>query len=363
MASLPRPVLQASLSHRLGEFALSAELTAEHRSTLVLVGESGSGKSSVLRILAGLWKPDQGRIAVDGETWCDTGAGIWRAAPERAVGHVSQDYALFPHLSVTENVAFGLRASGMGRQDARRRALALLERFELTDLAPRRPGQLSGGQQQRVALARALALEPQLLLLDEPLSALDVETRHTVRTELRRLLEGLPCITVFVTHAPMEALLFGDRIAVMENGRLVQTGDRMSLLRAPRSRYVATLLGLNLLPGKVQSRGGEEVTLETPRGLVTAMTRDPGNALFAVISPEQVTLSREAPAGSARNRISGTIAELLPEPPYGERIRVVIGPSPAFVAEVTAAAAEQMGLQVGQPIHASFKATSVSAYS
>jgi molybdate transport system ATP-binding protein len=357
-------VLQASLQHRLGDFSLSVELTAEHRGTLVLVGESGSGKSTVLRLLAGLLRPDQGMITVDGEAWCDTGTRSWRAAPERAVGHVAQDYALFPHLTVTENVAFGLRASGAGRREAAQRAGALLERFELTALAGRRPAQLSGGQQQRVALARALALEPRLLLLDEPLSALDVETRHTVRTELRRLLEGLPCITVFVTHAPMEALLFGDRIAVMERGRVVQTGDRMSLLKAPRSRYVATLLGLNLLPGRVQSRGpGEEVTLQTPRGVVTAMTTDPGAALFAVISPEQVTLSRDTPAGSARNHISGTIAEILPEPPYGERVRVVIGPAPAFVAEVTAGAAEQLQLEVGQPIHATFKATSVTAFS
>jgi molybdate transport system ATP-binding protein len=252
----------------------------------------------------------------------------------------------------------------MSRGEARARAGALLERFEVTALAERRPSQLSGGQQQRVALARALALEPRLLLLDEPLSALDVETRHTVRTELRRLLEDLPCMTVFVTHAPMEALLFGDRIAVMEKGKVVQSGDRLSLLKAPRSRYVATLLGLNLLPGRVQSRGpGEEVTLETPRGLITAMAQDAGSDLFAVISPDQVTLSREAPAGSARNRISGTIAELLPEAPYGERVRVVIGPSPVLVAEITSSAAASLQLQVGQPIHATFKATSVIAYS
>ncbi|HWA15427.1 MAG TPA: ABC transporter ATP-binding protein [Gemmatimonadales bacterium] len=356
-------MLQASLGRRLGEFALDVELTAEHRSTFVLVGESGSGKSSVLRLLAGLLRPDRGTIRVDGDAWCDSAAGIWRAAPERAVGHVAQDYALFPHLTVIENVAFGLRASGLGRRAAHGKAAALLERFELTALADRRPNQLSGGQQQRVALARALALEPRLLLLDEPLSALDVETRHTVRTELRRLLEGLPCITVFVTHAPMEALLFGDRIGVMERGKLVQAGDRMSLLKAPRSRYVATLLGLNLLPGTVQSRRGEEVTLETARGPVTAMTGDTGQQLFAVISPDQVTLSREAAAGSARNRISGTIAEILPEPPYGERVRVVIGPAPAFVAEITAGAAEELQLRVGQSIHASFKATSVTAYS
>ena len=206
-------MLQAALQHRLGEFALSCELQAAAPGTLVLVGESGSGKSTILRLLAGLLRPDQGRIALDDEVWCDTAAGIWTAAPGRPIGHVSQDYALFPHLTVAENIGFGLRASGRSRAESRQRTGAMLERFDLTGLAERRPAHLSGGQQQRVALARALALEPRLLLLDEPLSALDVETRHAVRTELRRLLEGLPCTTVFVTHAPMEALLFGDRRA------------------------------------------------------------------------------------------------------------------------------------------------------
>jgi molybdate transport system ATP-binding protein len=282
------------------------------------------------------------------------------------VGYVAQDYALFPHLSVAENVAFGLRAVGLPRMEVRRRVGELLDRFELASFAGRHPAQLSGGQQQRVALARSLALEPDLLLLDEPLSALDVETRQAVRGEMKRLLSGLRCVTVFVTHAPMEALVFGDRIAVLEQGRVAQVGDRLSLLRQPRTRYVATLLGLNLLPGKVTARGpGEEVTLETPRGSVTVMQAAAGDDLFVAVSPDQVTLSVAPPAASARNVFTGVIEELLPEPPYGDRVRVVLGPRPAppFVAEVTAAAAAELGLEVGRRVYASFKATSITAYS
>jgi molybdate transport system ATP-binding protein len=356
-------VLRASLRHALGEFRLECELEAAPGSTLVLVGESGSGKTTVLRLLAGLLRPEAGRIDCGGATWCDTAAGTWLPPAARSIGYLSQDYALFPHLSVLDNVGFGLVASGLGRREARRRAGAQLERLSLGEFAGRRPEQLSGGQQQRVALARALILEPALLLLDEPLSALDVETRHAVRTELRRTLRALPCVTVFVTHAPMEAMLFGDRIAVLDRGRLAQTGEPLALLRQPRTRYVATLLGLNLLPGRVRARGpGDQVALETPRGPVTLLEAEAGEELFLVVSPEQVTLSREPPTASARNIFPGVIDEILPEPPHGERVRVVLGPAPSFVAEVTAQAASAMGLAVGQPIYASFKATSVAAY-
>jgi molybdate transport system ATP-binding protein len=239
----------------------------------------------------------------------------------------------------------------------------MLERFGLTALAGRRPGALSGGQQQRVALARALALEPALLLLDEPLAALDVETRHTVRTELTRLLHGLDCVTVFVTHEPLEALLFGDRIVVLEHGQVAQVGDRETLLRQPRSRYVASLLGLNLLPGRVTHRGpGDEVTLETLRGPVTVLQAARGDQLFVVVPPDQVTLSVEPPAASARNVFVGVVEAVLPEPPFGERVRVVIGPAPPLVAEITAAAAATLRLVAGSPVYATFKATSIAAY-
>jgi molybdate transport system ATP-binding protein len=357
-------VLRASLQYQVGEFHLDLTLDAEPARTHVLVGESGSGKSTVLRLLAGLLRPATGRIEVSGSVWCDTGAGTWVSAPERPVGYVSQDYALFPHLSVAENVGFGLRAVGTSDSETRRRTAALLERFELAGFATRHPAQLSGGQQQRVALARALALDPALLLLDEPLSALDVTTRQAVRAELKRLLAGLSCITVFVTHAPLEALVFGDRIAVLEGGTIAQIGDQQALLREPRSRYIATLLGLNLLPGRVVGRGaGEEIHLETPRGEVTVLQELSGDNLFVVVRPDQVMLSLERPSGSARNVFAGVVEEVLPEPPYGERVRVVLGPAPAFVAEVSAGAAQGLGLAPGTPVFASFKATSISAYS
>ncbi len=356
-------MLRASLHHRLGDFRLDCELAAAPGETLVLVGASASGKTTALRLLAGLLRPDAGRIEVGGELWCDRATGDWLPAMARAVGHVAQDYALFPHLTVRQNVGFGPAALGRPAVEVRRRVEEMLERLDLAALADRRPGALSGGQQQRVALARALVLEPALLLLDEPLSALDVETRHTIRSELQQLLRELSCITVFVTHAPLESLLFGDRIVVLEQGQVTQVGDRQSLLRQPRSRYVASLLGLNLLPGRVTHRGpGDEVTLETPRGPVTVLQAAPGADLFVAVPPDQVTLSLDAPSASARNVFSGIVEAVLPEPPYGERVRVVIGPAPALVAEITAVAATALGLIPGSPVYAAFKATSIAAY-
>jgi molybdate transport system ATP-binding protein len=356
-------VLRATLVRRLGDFELACALEAAAGAPVVVVGESGSGKTTLLRLLAGLDHPDNGRIEVGGRVWYD-GAGSLFVPPDlRPVGYVSQNYALFPHLDAIENVAFGLRGQGMARAAARARALAMLERLGVGDLAGRRPRQLSGGQQQRVALGRALILEPEVLLLDEPLSALDVETRHAVRGELRQLLGTLSCATVLVTHSPLEALVFGERIVVLERGRVAQVGDRAALLRQPRTRYVATLLGLNLLPGRVTARNpGGMVTLDTDRGTVTVADASPGDELFVAISPEHVMLSLESPVGSARNVFVGPIEELVPEPPFGDRLRVVIGPAPSFVAEVTAAAAHQLGLAVGMRVHAAFKATSVSAY-
>jgi molybdate transport system ATP-binding protein len=356
-------VLRATLSKRLGGFELECALEAEPAHPLVVVGESGSGKTTLLRLLAGLERPDLGRIEVASGTWYDGASGLFVPPDRRPVGYVSQSYALFPHFDAEENVAFGLRAVGVRRQTARARARAMLDRLGIGDLARHRPRQLSGGQQQRVALGRALILEPELLLLDEPLSALDVETRHAVRSELRELLSALSCVTVFVTHSPLEALVFGERIVVLEGGRVAQVGDRAALLRQPRTRYVATLLGLNLLPGRVTSRHpGGTVTLDTARGMVTVAEATPGDELFVVISPEHVMLSLEPPVGSARNVFVGPIEELVPEPPFGDRLRVVIGPAPSFVAEVTAAAARQLGLAVGTRVHAAFKATSVTAY-
>jgi molybdate transport system ATP-binding protein len=356
-------MLAATLDRRLGSFHLEATLEVPAAGTLVLVGESGSGKTTVLRLLAGLLRPDAGRIALDDAVWFDPSNGTDLPAADRRVGWVPQDYALFPHLSVAENVAFGLRAGGVPHRETRARVARTLERFGLTAVATRRPAQISGGQQQRAALARALALEPALLLLDEPLAALDLATRRAVRGELKRLLEDLPCVTLFVTHSPMEALVFGDTIAVLEEGRITQQGDREELLRHPRSGYVAELMGLNLIRGRVTAREpGGMATLATAGGEITVMDPGGGDELLMVIDPREVTLHLEAPGGSARNQLRGTIVEIVPQPPLGDRLRVVLDSHPPLVAEVTPRAASDLGLRPGLAVVAAFKASGVRAY-
>jgi molybdate transport system ATP-binding protein len=357
-------MLEARLTRRRATgFTLDVELTASAGGTLVLAGESGSGKSTALRLLAGLERPDAGRIVLGGAVWF--GGTDWLGPGERDVGWVPQDYALFPHLTVRENVAFGLEARRCPSGQVRRRAGAALERFGLTELSDRRPAQLSGGQQQRVALARALVLEPALLLLDEPLAALDLQTRQTVRGELRSLLSSFPGVTVFVTHSPIEAMLFGERIAVLEQGRLSQSGGREELLTRPRSGYVAQFMGLNLIRGRVLERRPDGmVRVATADGSVTvAGTEGPGGPeLFVAVSPRDITLYRSAPDASAQNLYRGRVVEMVPELPFGERVRVVLDTHPRLVAEVTRSAVQHLGLAEGQEVYASFKATGAVAY-
>ncbi|HXE56871.1 MAG TPA: ABC transporter ATP-binding protein [Gemmatimonadales bacterium] len=355
-------MLRAELVRRLAAFTLEASIEVEPGAPLVLVGENGAGKTTVLRILAGLLPPDRGRIEVNGRVWCDTERGPVLPAARREVGYVAQDYALFPHLSVAENVAFGLRASGERGRGLRSKVGRALERFGLLELAHRRPPELSGGQAQRVALARALVTEPALLLLDEPLAALDLQTRREVRGAVRRLLAELPCLTIYVTHSPMEAMLFGERIAVLEAGRIVQCGARDELLRHPRSPYVAEFLGVNLYSGRIRDRRGGLVELVTEAGSLWVV--DPGgdDDVFVAVSPREVTLFREPPAASARNVFRGRIVELAPEPPRGERVRVLLATRPPLVAEVTADAVEALGLREGVEVHAAFKASGVAVY-
>lgn len=357
-------MLRADLTRRLGAFQLQVSLEAEPASTLVLVGESGSGKTTVLRLLAGLLEPDEGRLILGGSTWFDSATGETLPGWRRPVGYVAQDYALFPHLSVFENVAFGCRAMGESSGSTRRRVDGILARFGLGGLASRRPADLSGGQQQRVALARALILEPALLLLDEPLSALDLKTRREVRQELRRLLSELTCISVLVTHNPVEALVFGDRVAVLEAGRASQVGTRDDLLRHPRSSHIAEFMGVNLIHGVVASRDGSGLArLKTADGDLFVV--DPGeleSEVFVSISPREITLHLAAPGGSAQNVFVGPVREIIPEPPDGLRVRVALGTHPPLVAEVTRPAIEALGLREGVTVYAAFKATGVLPY-
>ena len=357
-------MLDARLAERRGAFALDVILTAEPGATTALVGESGAGKTSVLRLLAGLDRPDRGRITVDGIVYADAARGIHLPPYRRSVGYVPQDFALFPHLTAAANVAFGLQALGWSRAARRARAREALDAAGVVALADRLPHQLSGGQQQRVALARALALEPRLLLLDEPLAALDLQTRRLVRGELRSLLARLACITVYVTHSPVEALVFGDRIVVLEAGRVSQAGPREELLRRPRTPFVAELMGTNLLAGRPAT--DERITagvVRTADGPVAVGMKAFEAEVLLTVSPREITLFREPPAGSAQNVFAGTIEELVPEPPAGERVRVMLGTRPPLVAEVTRDAVEALGLAPGLEVYATFKATGVTRYS
>jgi molybdate transport system ATP-binding protein len=356
-------VLDAAFTKRLRDFELTVNFAADEASTLVLVGETGSGKTTVLNILAGFLSPERGRIVLDGEVYVDCDRNVAVAPYLRPIGYVFQDYALFPHLTALDNVAFGLRSQGVDGRAARHRAHATLEQLGIDDLAESRPARLSGGQQQRVALARALILRPRLLLLDEPLSALDLQTRQQTRSELRRILSELSCITVFVTHSAFEAMAFGQRIAVLDRGRIAQMGSREELLTHPRSHYVAGLMGVNLFRGRViAGQGNGLAAVETAEGRLNISVEGAAGEIFVAIDPNEVTIHLAPPMGSAQNVFSGRIVELVPEPPFGERLRVILDTRPPLVAQITARAAQTLGLQEGMAVYASFKATAVNVY-
>ncbi|HEX6105590.1 MAG TPA: ABC transporter ATP-binding protein [Gemmatimonadales bacterium] len=355
-------MLEIRLAKRRGEFALSVDLTLRRGETTILLGESGAGKSTLLRLLAGLDRADEGRVVLDGHTWLDSSAGVALPCWQRSIGFVFQDYAVFPHLSVAENVAFGLRAAGVGRREVAGKVGAMLERVGIAHLGRRRIGELSGGQQQRVALARALVLEPDVLLLDEPLSALDLRTRRSLRGELRSLLRGLSCCTLYVTHNPVEAMFFGERLVVLERGRVAQSGGREDLLRHPRTGYVAELVGTNLLYG-TSDRRAAAAEIRTGSGSMLVGAEALEGEVFATVSPRDITLYRERPAASAQNLFTGPVVELAPEPPDGERVRVALGTTPPLVAEVTREAVAALGLREGMVVYAGFKATGVRTYS
>ena len=353
-------MLDARLELTRGAFRLGVAFTVARGETLVLVGESGAGKTTVLRLLAGLTRPDGGHILVDGETWSSEGTFLPPHA--RAIGFVAQDDALFPHLSAFDNVAFGLRALRVPGDRVVARVRTALQAAGADAFAQRKPGELSGGQRQRVALARALVLEPRVLLLDEPLSALDPRTRRAVRGELRALLERLPCATVFVTHSPLEALALGDRIAVIENGALAQVGAQDELLLKPRSAYVADFLGVNLFRGTIEKDGAGAARLVSPEGAITLADDVEEGEGFATVSPREIGLALEPPTGSARNVFRGAVVEIAPEPPHGERVRVALDTRPPLVAEVTREAMRTLALAPGQRVYASFKASGVVTY-
>jgi molybdate transport system ATP-binding protein len=346
--------LDASIRLTLGPLDLDMAITVEEGEVVALLGPNGAGKTTFLRTIAGLVPFSSGHVRLDGKVLEDPANRQYVPTERRPIGFVFQDYLLFPHITVLENVAFGLRSRGMARQAAAERAIQWLDRVGLKSYAGSRPAELSGGQRQRVALARALAPDPRLLLLDEPLAALDVTTRAEVRRDLKRHLDSFEGIRLVVTHDPIEAVSLADRLIVMEHGHLVQTGTAAEVTEHPRSQYVADLVGVNLLRGEAD-HGSVKLT----SGQVVAAAGAELGEVFAVVHPRAIAIHRTHPEGSPRNVWSGRASniELL-----GNRVRVRIDGEVPLVAEVTPAALKELNLVEGGEVWLSFKATDVAVY-
>ena len=347
--------LVATLGLELDRFTLhDVPLRVRGGETIALLGPNGSGKTTMLRALMGLLPLTRGQVVLDDVVLDDPNGDRWVPPEQRRVGTVFQDLLLFPHLSASENVAFGLRARGARARDARSRALDWLERLGVSGLAAARPRMLSGGQAQRVALARALATEPRLLLLDEPLTALDASTRPEIRRELARHLNGYDGAAVVVTHDPVEAMALADRIVVVEDGRVTQEGTPTEVREQPRTRYVADVVGLNLYRGTGSADG---LVLDGGAHLVSAQ-RLIGPA-FAVVHPRAVALHGREPEGTPRNVWHGTVRHVDPE---GDRVRVHVDAPVPITAEVTPGAVADLALAQGDAVWVSVKATEVTLY-
>jgi molybdate transport system ATP-binding protein len=304
---------------------VSVAAVAEPGQVVGVIGPNGAGKSTLLRAVAGI-VPAQGEVRVDDRSWSRL------SVRERAVGMAFQDQLLFPHLSALDNVAFGPRTAGASRKDARRTARSWLERFEIGDLAGRKPGQLSGGQAQRVSIARALATEPRVLLLDEPFSGLDVGVAAALRVELAQHLSAYDGVTLLVTHDAIDALTLADAVWVLEGGRLVQVGPPREVAARPLTRHVARLVGLNVL-----TEGGR----------------------FWSFSPSAVTVSPEEPSGSARHRWQGTVTSLAP---HGDAVRLLVSGEHELLADVTPTSVAELRLAPGRSVWLSVKETAVDVY-
>ncbi|WP_055529938.1 ABC transporter ATP-binding protein [Streptomyces graminilatus] len=341
--------LDARLVVERGAFRLDVALRVAPGEVVALLGPNGAGKTTALRALAGLAPLTDGHLRLDG-------AALERTPPEsRPVGVVFQDYLLFPHLTALDNVAFGPRCHGATRAEARARAAEWLGRLGLAEHAGAKPRKLSGGQAQRVALARALATGPRLLLLDEPLAALDARTRLEVRAQLRRHLAEFEAVAVLVTHDPLDAMVLADRLVVVEDGRVVQEGTPSVIARHPRTDYIAQLVGLNLYRGQAD---GHTVRLGTGPSITT--TEALSGPVFVAFPPSAITLYRDRPTGaSARNlwrcRVNGLES-------HGDQVRADLTGELPLAADLTTVAAAELDLHPGAEVWATVKAAQTHAY-
>lgn len=336
---------------------VDVSFSVEAGETVALLGPNGAGKSTVLSIAAGLLRPDQGRVVLDGRPLTaveSAGAPAWVPPHDRHVALLAQDPLLFPHLSVQDNVEFAPRSTGASRSEAQATARHWLDQVGVSELADRKPSQISGGQAQRVAVARALAADPRLLLLDEPMAALDVAVTPALRQTLRRVLADRS--VVLVTHDALDALLLADTVVVLEHGRIVERGPASEVLARPRSAFAARIAGLNMLTGAwrhdgVLSPGGAHV-----HGVVAGPTPTEGAPAVAVFSPAAVSIFRRPPGGSPRNALHAVVTEIEP---HGDRVRVR---ADQLSADVTAQAVAELDLVPGAEVTFSVKANEVAVY-
>ena len=340
------------VSKRLGSFQLSeVSFQVEEGEYFVVLGPTGAGKTLLLEVVAGFYKPDSGRILLNGND-------ITSWPPEkRGIGFVYQDYALFPHMSVRENISYGLKVRGASEEEIEEKVRWASELLGVGHLLDRKPEQLSGGEQQRIALARALVLEPKLLLLDEPFSAVDVALKKKLWEELKKIHEELGLAVVHVTHNHEEALFFADRIAVMESGRIVEEGDPLEVFYRPRSLFVAEFLQFgNILRG--EAVGFEDgLTAVDVGGVVIKVPGEYRGRVVLGVRPEDVLLSKAPVRSTARNVLKGMVEELSVKVPLVE-VSVAVGGS-RIKAFVTKASMEELGLRAGDEVYLTFKASSV----
>ncbi len=344
--------LHAAMTVLRGPLTLDVDLDVGANETVALVGPNGAGKSTLLLAIAGLLRIDRGTLRL-GDRVLDGGpAGPFVPPEQRGVGMVFQDHLLFPHLRAVDNVAFGLRARGATRRDAQREARHWLDRVGIAEQAERLPAQLSGGQAQRVALARALAARPSVLLLDEPLSAIDARTKVELRSQLRRHLDAFAGPRLVVTHDAVDAFALAQRIVVLEEGRVVQQGSVAEICGRPRSRYVGDLVGTNVFRGKAT-----DGVLRLANGGSLVVPAEPAGEVFATVHPRAVALYRVRPVGTPRNVFAARIVAIVPA---GDRMRVQVDGEVPLVAEVTPQAVADLALAAGGEVWVALKATEIS---
>jgi len=344
--------LEARVCLQLGSLELDVRIDAAPGEVVAVVGPNAAGKTTLLRALAGLVPLSGGHIRIGSQVVEDPAARLRLSPQQRHVGVVFQQHLLFPHLSALENVAFGLRARGVSAADARTRAGTWLERVGLAGRERARPAALSGGQSQRVALARALATDPDLLLLDEPMAALDVDARRAVRRELKRHLSDFAGPTLLITHEPLEAISLADRVVVLEAGRVVQDDTPATIARRPRSNWAARLVGLNHYHGRLEAH---TIILDNGARLTIAEPVATGEVM-AVVHPRAVALHPERPTGSPRNVWQATVDAL---DIHHDHVRVHLeGPIP-IVAQVSAASLADLDLTEGRTVWVAVKATEI----